>query len=170
MIFWFFGYPGIGKDFWAEKLSKLVSIPHLNADDFLTPTDRRKILNSTFTQHNRIKKLKRIISHIKKGLPKSPHIIATDSLPDNMSRKLLFDTFAPNIIFIHVTAPKQTHLNRLTARKDHFFTEKLLKVWIKKHWEKVNIPHLPFRNSQEGNEKIEKKLLNIYHAAISTPL
>ena len=47
MIYWFFGYPGVGKDYLAEKLSQLVSIPHIDADNFLTNTDKKKLIEGT---------------------------------------------------------------------------------------------------------------------------
>lgn len=160
MIFWFFGYPGIGKDFLAEKLSKLASIPHIDADDFLSKTDKKKLSNGSFTQRDRIRKLKRIIKQVKL-LEKNPNIAAADSLPDNLSRKLLLDSFRENITFIYVTAPKKLHLKRLKSRKNHFFTENLLDNWINKHWETIEIPHTTFQNI-EDLKKLEKKLLSIY--------
>lgn len=164
MVFWFFGYPGIGKDFLATKLSRLVAIPHINADDFLTATDKKKLIKGTFTQQDRIKKLKRIITYINKLLPKHPSLVAADSLPDNLSRQLLFDTFAPEITFIYVHAPRKIHLSRLKARKEHFFTMDLLDAWIKKHWKPIDIPYISFQNSEGAEPKIEKKLLAIYNA------
>lgn len=162
MIFWFFGYPGIGKDYLAEKLSELVSIPHINADDFLTKIDKKKLIDGTFTKKDRIKKLKRIISHIKKILRKYPHLTAADSLPDNLSRELLLKTFGSNITFIHVSAPTAIHKKRLKERQGHFFTVEMLDSWIKRHWEEIKIQYISLRNVPIKSQKLEKKLLKIY--------
>lgn len=162
MIYWFFGYPGVGKDFLAKKLSKVINIPYIDADDFLTPTDKQKLIKGTFAQKDRIRKLKRIIAHINKLLSKHSHLTAADSLPDNLSRNFLLETFKSNIIFIYVTVPKSAHLKQLKERKGHFFKAELLDTWIKKHWEDIQIPYIPFKNLSGDEKKMEKRLLSIY--------
>lgn len=162
MIYWFFGYPGVGKDFLAKKLAQLVSIPHIDADDSLTPIDKQKLIKGTFTQKDRIRKLKRIIAHIRKLLLKYPTLTTADSLPDNLSRQLLFKNFKPNIIFIHVSAPKAIHLKQIKERKNHFFKAQFLEPWIKKHWEPIQIPYISFKNLPEYDRELEKRLLRIY--------
>ncbi|OGE64288.1 hypothetical protein A3I48_03610 [Candidatus Daviesbacteria bacterium RIFCSPLOWO2_02_FULL_36_7] len=162
MIYWFFGYPGVGKDYLAEKLSQLVSIPHIDADNFLTNTDKKKLIEGKFTQKDRIRKLKRIVVYIKKILPKYSNLAIADSLPDNLSRKFLFDTFIANITFIYVSAPKTIHLKHLKGRKGHFFKAEMLDPWIKKHWEAIQIPYTPFKTVTGNSKILDKKLLEIY--------
>lgn len=161
MIFFFFGYPGIGKDYLAEKLSQLVNIPHIDADDFLTKKDKQKLINGTFNKADRLRKLAGIVKYIKKL--KAPNIAAADSLPDNDSRQFLIDQFGKDIIFIYVYSSKSTHLKRLKKRKDHFFTKNLLDDYIKKHWEEIEIPHIKLLNEEIENAQIDKKLLHISH-------
>lgn len=156
MIFFFFGYPGIGKDYCAERLSKLANIPHINADNFLTKSDQAKLLKGIFTTEDRIKKLKRIVKFINENYS-NQNLTIGDSLPDHNSREFLMGQFGKNITFIQVTAAKAIHVKRITERKDHFFTKELLDNYIK-NWEEIKIPYLPLKNS--GN--LDEKLLQIY--------
>ncbi|MDO8619295.1 MAG: hypothetical protein Q7R49_05120 [Candidatus Daviesbacteria bacterium] len=160
MIFFFFGYPGIGKDFCAERLSKLTNIPHIDADNFLTKSDKQKLLNGTFTKVNRLKKLARIVKYIKKL--DSPNITIGDSLPDQDSRKFLMEQFGKDITLIHVQSSKSTHLKRIKERRNHFFTKELLGTYIN-HWEEISITHIPLENS--GN--LDEKLLQIFKKVLT---
>lgn len=165
MIFFFFGYPGIGKDYCAKRLSSLVNIPHLDADDFLTKQDQEKLIKGSFTKKDRLRKLKRIIINIKKNFP-NQNLTIGDSLPDNLSRKLLVDSFGENIIFIHLHTLRAIHLKRLSERKNHFFTADLLRSWIKTHWQPINISYIPLNNSSKNMDRLDKKLLQIYQKVI----
>lgn len=167
MIFWFFGYPGVGKDYVAKKLAQVVNIPHVDADDFLTESDKQKLIKGSFTSQDRIRKLKRITVFINKLLLRYPHLAVADSLPDNESRKMLFNTFMNNIIFVYVQASKTTHVSRIKGRKSHFFTKEMIEKWIKQHWEPINIPYISLQNSGGGKLELEKKLLNIFLKSIS---
>lgn len=159
MIYWFFGYPGIGKDFCAQKLSEFGKFPHIDADDFLTNSDKKKLLNKTFTKEDRIKKLTRIVKHVKKLQKKFDNIAIADSLPDNTSRRFVMHSFE-EIKIIQVVASEKVHRERMKKRTDHFFTEQLLNDYISKNWQDVKVAHVVFRNTPTADwTKRLKKLL-----------
>ncbi len=148
MIYWFFGYPGIGKDYCARELSLIGKFPHVDADDFLTEEDRKKLLTHKFTSQDRMLKLTRIVDHIK-NMQKHHHDIAVaDSLPDNISREFILRSFNIDIRLILVTAPPEIHKKRLAKRKNHFFTENLLDIYIRKNWQEIKVPHKEFVNDK----------------------
>lgn len=145
MIYWFFGFPGIGKDYCAHHLARIGNFPHINADDFLTEDDRQKLLMGTFTVEDRLNKLGRIVSHIKHTSNRLEHIAVADSLPDNASRRYIIDSFE-GVKLILVTASAIIHKRRISKRKNHFFTEKLLDSYIEKYWEEIEVPYVEFKN------------------------
>ncbi len=160
MIYWFFGYPGIGKDYLAEKLSQLAQITHIDVDNFLTKTDKKKLIEGTFTKKDRLSKLQRLTQAIKD--PNQDYAVA-DSLPDNTSRLFLRKNFKENIVFILVQASLKTHQQRLKKRKDHFFIQEMAQQYIAKNWELIkNFKHEIIKNKNGNSKKIEKDLLKIY--------
>ena len=159
MIYWFFGYPGIGKDYCAKKLSLIKEFPYIDADDFLTEEDRDKLLDKSFTIEDRLLKLERIITHIRSLQKHHESITVADSLPDNASRNLVKNSFSEKIKLILVTAPDEIHKKRIAKRKNHFFTAELLDDYIKKHWKKINVPYVEFENIASEWEERLKKLL-----------
>ena len=162
MIFWFFGFPGIGKDYVAGKLSKLTGIKKIDADDFLTDNEKRLLKKGSFTKADRLFKLSRITKRLKELLKKHKNIAVVDSLPDNDSRLFIINSFSPDLVLIHVKASKKTHMDRLSKRKDHFFTIAELKGWIKKHWEEVEVDHVVLENEND-DKLLEKNLLALYN-------
>ncbi len=156
MIYWFFGYPGIGKDYCAKKLSQLKKFPYIDADDYLTEEDREKLLHKSFSVEDRLLKLERIITHIKNLQKHHENIAVADSLPDNASRNLVRNSFQGNIKLILVTAPDELHKKRIAKRKNHFFTIELLEDYIKKNWKKVNVAYSEFENinSDDWDERL----------------
>lgn len=160
MVYWFFGYPGIGKDYCAKHLSRIGKFPHIDADDFLTIEDREKLLKNTFTQKDRLRKLERIVFHLEKLLLTNQHIAVADSLPDNKSREYILKAFPDNIKLILVTVAPTTHKERLQNRKNHFFTKDLLEEYIRKNWQPIKVPFIKFvNNSSNAWEENLKKLL-----------
>jgi gluconate kinase len=162
MIFWFFGFPGVGKDYCAKVASRLINAAYLNVDDFLTEEDKEKLIDGTFNQHDRLNKLMRVKAFIESSMDKG-NIVVADSLPDNLSRSFLKKSLE-NIVFILVEADVKIHKKRLKERKNHFFTESLLDDWKMKHWEEVNIPHIILRNDENGEKKISEEFTRIYNS------
>ncbi len=150
MIYWFFGFPGIGKDYCAKRLAVIEKFSYLDADDFLTDEDREKLLNKKFTRQDRLLKLERIIDHIKKLQKHHDNIALGDSLPDNTSREYVLSAFSGQIKLILVTAPSIVHKKRISQRKNHFFGENLLDDYMKK-WEEVSVSHIAFENNSSRN-------------------
>lgn len=160
MIYWFWGYPGVGKDYLAEILSKTAKIKHIDVDDFLTKTDKRKIKTIVFTKKDRLKKLKRVIRYLNKN---KENVAVADSLPDRESRQFLKNYFKKDIVFILVKSTYRHHRQRILARKNHFFTSDMLDQYIKKNWEPVkNFPHIIFKNQNKTKKELVKKLKKIY--------
>ncbi|MDO8269323.1 MAG: hypothetical protein Q7T54_01465 [Candidatus Levybacteria bacterium] len=157
MIYWFFGYPGIGKDYCASHLARIGHFPHIDADDFLTDEDREKLLNKSFSVEDRLLKLGRIIQHLKQMQKHHENIAVADSLPDNVSRGLIINSFSGKVKLILVTTDDRTHIKRISNRKKHFFTIDLLEDY-KKKWEKVNVVHAEFVNndSNDFDERLRK--------------
>ena len=163
MVFWFFGYPGIGKDFCAEKLSKLAKIPHVDADDFLTDLDKNKLTSGTFGDEDRIKKLTRIIIYMKSL--KYPNLTIGDSLPTETARKFVLESLGENVVLILVRSDPKIHQERIRERRGHFFREEYLDSWIKKPWQEVKVDHLDLENVKG---KLEEQLLRIYNQFITS--
>ncbi len=160
MIYWFFGYPGVGKDYIAQKFAKVADVFYINGDSLLLATEKKKIAAGTFTKQDRLKKLTRIAKYLK-SLKKESAI--TDSLPDSTSRNFLLKKFKKHIVFIRVTTSKTKHLSQIKNRKGHFFTHTLLDTYIQKNWESIgDFPHLSFRNEEKTPQQLEKKLIAIY--------
>lgn len=159
MIYWFFGYPGIGKDYCAKYLSEIKKFPYIDADDFLTDEDRQKLLNKSFTVEDRLLKLERIVANIKNLQKHHEHIAVADSLPDNASRNLVKNSFPGEIKLILVTAPTEVHKKRIAKRKNHFFTIELLEDYIKKNWKRINVSYTEFEN--HNSDDWEKRLLKL---------
>ena len=159
MIFWFFGFPGVGKDYCANLFAELNNIPYFDADNFLTDKERSLLKTGQFTKENRLIKLRRIATYLEEQLKTTPHLVIGDSLPDNASRKMLADRFLERIVFIHVIAPTNIHHKRISERKNHFFTADLLTDWVKKHWEEsIEIPHISLNNDSKDSKKLISKL------------
>ena len=163
MIFWFFGYPGIGKDYVAARLGQLTSIPHINADRFLTEEERNKLAAGTFTASERLNKLKRVTDYLENI---EEDIAIADSLPDNSSREFLRDRFKDQILFILVTASQEAHEKRIKNRKGHFFTWEMLKDYVEKHWQALgDFPYLVLKNENLNEDDLKMELLKIYEAS-----
>ena len=164
MIFWFFGFPGIGKDFCAKRLKKLINAKYIHIDSFLTKQDKQKLIDGTFSTEDRLNKLKRTADYFKKVLKKNKHIVAADSLPDHQSRNFLYKNFQNNIVFILVKVSAEIHKRRIHERENHFFTEDMLAHWEKKHWvEPIKIPYLVLDNNKDGDKHIKLEVVKIYH-------
>ncbi len=146
MIFWFFGPPGTGKDYCAKTFSEISGAQYIHADDLLTDKEKERIIEGTFTDQDRILKIKRIVKVLKKTQKETAHIAIADSLPSNASRILLHTQLPGKITLILVKTPKKLHQKRLKNRKDHFFEHHLLKSYLEKHWEPVTIPHYLIKN------------------------
>jgi gluconate kinase len=149
MIYWLIDYPGVGKDYCAEKLSQLLSCPYLDADDFLTSHDKQALIDETFTAQDRLNKLARICNEIKLLLHENTDIAIADSLPDEASRMFVHDYFNGNVRFVLVLTPSALHRQRLKERTNHFFTEDLVDSYIKKNWEPLNLPHKILHNNRD---------------------
>ena len=158
MVFWFFGFPGIGKDYCAKKLSRLAKIPHLDADNFLTDLDKNKLMSGTFSDEDRIKKLTRIITYMKSL--KYPNLTIGDSLPTEASRKFVLESLGRDVVLILVRSDPKIHRERIRRRRGHFFREEHLDSWIDKHWQEVKVDHLDLENV---GGRLEEQLLRIYN-------
>lgn len=160
MIYWFWGYPGIGKDYVAKIFGEVTYTTYLNGDSFLTEGEKKKLLAGTFSSEDRLKKLKRISRYLQKF---KKDIVITDSLPDVNSRKFLKKTFKKNIIFILVKSSPRNHKKQTRERKEHFFSYDLIEKYIQKNWEPVRgFPHLTFWNEKKTKIEIKNDLLKIY--------
>lgn len=162
MVFWFFGYPGVGKDYCAQKFKEIAKIPYLHGDDFLNVIERKKLLSGTFTSMDRLNKLRRIVKQLKIYLLESKNIVIADSLPDNASREFLISQFKDKIVFIYVKTPKTVWLKRLEKRGDHFFTKNHAIDYVKRYWQEITIEHEIIDNGID-EENLEGNILKIYN-------
>lgn len=160
MIYWFWGYPGIGKDYLAKMFGEITHTFYINGDTLLTKTEKGKLITGTFSKEDRLKKLKRIAKYLHKF---KKDIVITDSLPDEGSREFLLKSFKKNIIFILVKSSAVKHKKQVKNRKEHFFTSNMLNNYIKNNWEPVkNFPHLILKNENKTETQLKKELLRIY--------
>ncbi|MFA6000224.1 MAG: hypothetical protein WC783_04615 [Candidatus Paceibacterota bacterium] len=159
MIYWFWGYPGIGKDHVAKNFSEVAGVLYLDGDFFLNKTEKSKLMRGTFTKSDRLKKLRRIVQHLK-SIKKD--IAITDSLPDSNSRKFLLNTFKKDIVFILVKSSVLKHKKQTRERKSHFFNAEMIDNYVKNNWEKIeNFPHVIFRNENKTKMDMRRELLKI---------
>jgi gluconate kinase len=160
MIYWFLGYPGIGKDYLAKMFGEVTNTLYIDGDTLLTKTEKKKLITGTFSKKDRIKKLKRISNYLYK-LKKD--VVITDSLPDKDSREFLLKSFKKNIVFILVKSSATKHKKQVKNRKGHFFTSKMLNNYIKNNWEPIgNFPHITLKNENKTKTELKKELLKIF--------
>jgi gluconate kinase len=159
MIYWFLGYPGVGKDYLAKLLSTITPVRYINADKFLTKTEKEKIKDGTFNSIDRLKKLKRICIALKRY---SCDISIGDTLPNQKSRIFLSKNFKNKIVFILVKTSHKKHLHQLKRRKNHFFKLSMLDTYINS-WDNLGtLPHLVLDTTKLNKIKLKTKLLKIY--------
>jgi gluconate kinase len=123
-----FGYPGIGKDFCANRLSKLLGCLNIDADTYLTDEERAKLKNGTFTSDDRLAKLKRICDDLSDKLAKNKDITIGDSLPNHAARQFIIDYFGDNVKMILVKSSSATHKKHIGERQDRF---SLLRIYCR---------------------------------------
>jgi len=154
MIYWFWGYPGVGKDYLAKIFGEITNTLYIDGDSLLTNIEKKRLIAGTFSKEDRLKKLKRITNYLHK-LKKD--VIITDSLPDKNSREFLLKSFKKNIIFILVKSSPLKHKRQLQDRKGHFFKYNMLNKYIKNNWEPVeNFPHFILKNTNKTKRKLKK--------------
>lgn len=155
MIYWFFGYPGVGKDYCAMKLAQICNISHIDADEYLTDREKKKLVEGKFTTKDRLIKLKRIVIDLQ-SINSFNSFTIGDSLPDNASREFVLNSLGENVKLIHVTSPSYLHKKRMKRRKKHFFTLDLLDSYISNNWEDIEVRHLEFNNipSKDWEERL----------------
>ena len=159
MIYLIWGYPGVGKDYIARLFSECIGIPRIETDKFLTKREKDKLINNSFTDEDRTRKLKRLVKYLKQ---RKGSCIVTDSLPTQNSRLFLKKHFEHQIIFILVKSPKKIHYARIENRKNHFFKKSNLDNYISK-WEPIKgFSCVTFINGTQSEESLKKKLLKIY--------
>ena len=143
MVYWFIGYPGVGKDYCAARLSILLKCQHIDADSYLTDGERKKLLRSRFTAADRLLKLQRICDDITLKLldVNTENITVADSLPNQEARDYVLSHIPGEIMLVYVVAPEDIHRQRIADRKNHFFTEDLLDDYIANNWEPVQAQH-----------------------------
>lgn len=160
MIYWFLGYPGVGKDYLAKLLSVVASVKYINADKFLTKAEKEKIKGGTFSSIDRLKKLKRICIALERY---SCDISIGDTLPNQKSRIFLSKNFKNKIVFILVKTSHKKHLLQLKRRKNHFFKLSMLETYIN-NWDNLGaLPHLVLDTTKLNKTKLKTKLLKIYN-------
>ena len=161
MVYFFFGYPGIGKDFCAKRLSQLLSCLNIDADTYLTDPERQKLKNGTFTSEDRINKLRRICDDLSSKLENNNDITIGDSLPNQAAREYIANYFGDKVVMILILSESKLHNKRITNRKNHFFTKDILKDYIKNNWEPVTIDCLKLNNDSDNIQELDKGLLEI---------
>ena len=158
MVYWFFGFPGIGKDYCAKKFSELTGSSYVSADSFLTAQEKEKLMNGTFTKIDRLIKLERICAAL---MHMGANIAIADSLPDAASRDYVHTYFNNNVRFLLVTASPEIHRQRIARRTDHFFTADILDRWIAQHWNgNITIPYTVIKNSSQDIEEQLRRIMS----------
>ncbi len=165
MIFWFFGYPGIGKDYCARRLSEITDCFYVHADAYLTISEKEKLQLGTFTREDRHKKLERICDNLLRLLTMHPAITIGDSLPDEKSRLYVQQTLGANLCLVRVVADVSTHKRRITERGNHFFTPDLLDDWIEKHWEEPQDRYITFDTTHGLLSDLDEQLETLYQSS-----
>lgn len=162
MVFWFFGLPGSGKDYCAKLTAKLLKGKYIHVDDYLTKSDKEKIVGGSFTVDERLEVVKKAADEIKNLLKTNKNVIAAFTLPDHKTRDYLKNFFKDNIVFIFVKVKHEVIRVRLRRRKAHFLRDNFLFEWIKLYWqEPIKIPHIKLENNEDGDEVLTKKLKKI---------
>lgn len=133
MIYWFFGIPGSGKSFVADRFSVMTGIRAFNGDDFHSTDDRKAIEAGKFTLAHRHTQLTRI-AHALRALGKSDAIV-THPLPDRESRARIQRLYSDAGRLVYVKAPIELIKHRLGRRTGHHFRADQLDAWIPKHWQ-----------------------------------
>ena len=164
-VIWFFGPPGSGKGFCATKLSEILGVPHVDADEgeFLTPEYRKALEDFTLTQDMRTNKLERIRDYVIWLLGHQGHdqVVVEDSLPNRASRELVLNGFGEpiNVLMVYVkTDPDVQRLNLEKRKEEHFFTADMLPAWMENWEEPIAWRHVV---DNTGHTPLEPQLENI---------
>lgn len=164
MIFWFFGFPGIGKDYCARRLSEMTDCFYVHADDYLTLAGKEKLQKGTFTTRDRLKKLKKICDDLL-WLGKVHRAISIgDSLPNEQSRHFVSRVLGSHVRFVHVLADIGTHQRRIAKRSGHFFTKEMIDRWIIQHWEDPKEQSIIFDTTDICPMRLDRELHGLYDA------
>jgi len=164
MVFWFFGLPGSGKDFCAEQMHQLFDVPHIDADDYIDTEYRKKVKEATLTDADRLKKLERIINHIKQqkkdGI--ATDFCVADSLPSYQSREFVESLLPGEVQLVHVNVDQEIHKKRINARQDHFLTGDVLETYKKTYWQPLNKKYATINNNSDNTADLLTQLHTLH--------
>lgn len=119
------GVSGSGKTSVGLYLSRILSIPFYDADDFHNDLNIQKMKNGySLIDLDRMPWLKLLSSKIKEWNSKGDSILACSALKKSY-RKILSNN--NEITFIFLDGSYDLIYDRLSSRKNHFFSKKLLK-------------------------------------------
>jgi len=120
------GVCGAGKSLLASRLSQRLSIGMVEADDFHSPENKRKMsAGEALTDTDRMPWLDAVALAAKlKIYCEGGAVIACSSLKRSYRDRLR--ATLPSCLFIHLTGPRALIAERLTGRQGHFVGETLL--------------------------------------------
>ena len=119
------GVSGSGKSSIGKHLSKMLSIPFYDADDFHNEFNIQKMKNGTsLNDFDRLPWLKLLSSKIKEWNSRGDSVLACSALKKSYRRILSNNN---EITFIFLDGSYNTIYDRLAARENHFFSKKMLK-------------------------------------------
>lgn len=153
-VIYFFGVAGVGKNFVADVLGELTTIPVYHADADLTDEIREAIrLKKPFTQEMRDNYFRKISDIIRAKVKEHGKLIVTQATFKEKHRGFLQQQI-PGIFFIWVDAPDELVMDRLRSRGDS--VDPAYAAKIKKDFEEPDevVPRLV--NVGDKREIVEK--------------
>ncbi|MFN4764066.1 NADP-dependent phosphogluconate dehydrogenase [Gillisia sp. Q332] len=157
MIFIIAGVSGAGKTTIGKLLSEKLEFPFYDADDFHPPENVAKMAQGIPLQdEDRESWLQNLAKNIKNWNFQNGAVLACSALKEKYRKKLLGDP-EQAITWIFLNSEYEVILNRLSARKDHYFKPSLLKS----QFEALEIPgyglHIDVNKSED---KIIEDIMN----------
>ncbi|HSM63397.1 MAG TPA: gluconokinase, GntK/IdnK-type, partial [Gillisia sp.] len=157
MIFIIAGVSGVGKTTIGKRLSEKLKLPFYDADDFHPPENVTKMAQGIPLQdEDRESWLQTLANNIQTWNSKSGAVLACSALKEKYRKKLLGDP-EQAINWIFLNSDYQVILNRLSARKDHYFKPSLLQS----QFEALEIPEYGlYIDVNKDEEQIIEEIMN----------
>ncbi|MDT0648182.1 NADP-dependent phosphogluconate dehydrogenase [Zunongwangia sp. F260] len=150
------GVSGVGKTTIGKLLAKKLDVPFYDADDFHPSANRKKMEDGIPLQDSDrsgwLETLANKISEWEKG---DGAVLACSALKEKY-RKQLQSIPKEDITWIFLHSEYETILNRLSARKDHYFKPELLKS----QFDTLEMPNYGFHiNVEASKEEILEEIM-----------
>jgi gluconate kinase len=151
MILFLFGTWGSGKSFVGDLIQRNCNLPHMEADLLFDQEMRDSLSQLNFHQLDLTSFFGEVLVEMKFYQRRCDHFVVSQAIYREDYRKLVYDSFSPDIRFIWVQTPDEIlQMTRLDARAEKTESPVTSRVYtfMKEHWDAPQIPHMVLRNDE----------------------